>query len=115
MAGLIGETVKLTNLEAITRREVSRYQAQSFQSTLYALHDDEQKLYAVVSVPHLPRPWPSRIVVMAQVVDDQVVIIEDSTDKPLYEALMVNGGIPRENITLAYAGETVPPTLQPVP
>jgi hypothetical protein len=115
MAGLIREAIALTELETITRREVSQYQGQSFQSDLYSLHDDEQKLYAVVSVPHLPRPWPSRIVVMAQVIDDHVVIIEDSTDKPLVEALMVNAGIPREKIVLAYEGEHLPQAAYPVP
>jgi hypothetical protein len=45
---------------------------------------------------------------MAKVVDDKVIILEDTTDKPLYEALMVNGGIPRERIILAYKGETLP-------
>jgi hypothetical protein len=38
-----------------------------------------------------------------------VVIDEDtSVDKPLYEALMTNGGVPREKIILAYRGETLP-------
>jgi hypothetical protein len=35
------------------------------------------------------------------VVGDKVIIIEDNTDKPLVDALMVNGGVPREQITLA--------------
>jgi hypothetical protein len=43
-------------------------------------------------------------VVMAQVVGEKAVIIEDVTDKPLVEALIA-GGIPREKIVLAYQGE----------
>jgi hypothetical protein len=45
---------------------------------------------------------------MARVVGDKIFIDEDTTDKPLYEALMANAGIPREQIVLAYAGETPP-------
>jgi hypothetical protein len=104
------KSVKLDALSQIVRREVQLYLANSDTSKFYSFLDDAQKLYAVVSVPHLPRPWPSRVVVMAQVVGDKVIIIEDNTDKPLVDALMVNGGVPREKIILAYAGEAVPTT-----
>ncbi len=90
----------------ITRHEVAAYVANSFTSTLYALLDDTQKRYAVVALPHLPRPHPSRVVVMARVVEDKIIIDEDITDKPLVEALMTNAGVPREQIVLVYAGET---------
>jgi len=108
MVGIAQPPVKLTELEAITRREVDMYAGNSFTSKTYFIADDLQKLYAVVSVPNHPRPWPSRVSVMAQVVNDKVIIIEDITDKPLVDALMVNGGVPREKIILAYAGEEVP-------
>jgi hypothetical protein len=110
MVGIVREPITLTVLETITRTEVEKYLPISYTSKYYALLDDVQKLYAVVSVPQLPRPWPSRVVVMAQVVDDKVIIIEDITDKPLVDALMVNGGVPREKIILDYAGEAVPTT-----
>lgn len=108
MDGMIRLQIVLTQLEIVTRAEVEKYEGVSFTSKAYTLFDDEKKLYAVVSVPHLPRPWPSRIIVMAQVVGDKVVIIEDITDKPLVNALMHNAGIPREQIVLAYQGETMP-------
>jgi hypothetical protein len=47
------------------------------------------------------------MMVMARVVDDTVVIDHDSTDRPLYKELM-DAGIPREKIILAYAGEEAP-------
>jgi len=46
---------------------------------------------------------------MARVVGDYIVIDEDGTlDKPLYQALMINGSIPRDRILLAYKGEKLP-------
>lgn len=113
MVGITKEPIVLTDLEAITRREVKGYEARSFQGKCYSILDDQQKLYSVVFVHDLPRPYPSRVVVMAQVVGDKVVIIEDITDKPLKDALMVNGGIPREQIILAYAGEALPEAAPP--
>jgi hypothetical protein len=104
MGRVVKELIRPTELVAIIRAEVLKYVADSYTSKLYVILDDEQKLYAVVTVPHLLRPYPSRVVVMAQVVGEKAVIIEDVTDKPLVEALIA-GGIPREKIVLAYQGE----------
>jgi hypothetical protein len=43
---------------------------------------------------------------MARVVGNKVIIEEDTTDRPLVEAL-IRCGIPREHIILVYAGETL--------
>lgn len=90
-----------------TRLEVGKYAAIAIKAQMLPIFDDGQRLYAVIIVPDRPRPFPARVVVMAQVVSDKVIIIEDTTDKPLVEALM-QAGIPREQIVLAYAGESVP-------
>ena len=112
MDRVLREKIELTELEAKTRTEVEQYAAFSFTSKAYVIFDDEQKIYTAISVPHLPRPWPSRVIVMAQVVGDKVVIIEDITDKPLVDALVHNAGIPRDKIILAYRGEPVPEAAQ---
>lgn len=92
----------------ITRREVERYVATWYEGVMYSILDDQQQHYIVVDIPHYPREFPAGIVVMARVVGDTIVIEEDTTDKPLVEALMVNGGIPRAQIILAYQGEKLP-------
>ena len=95
-------------LVEITRREVQAYaNYYSFTGELRFLADDTGKQYAVVFIPNLPRPHSSRVVILAQVVGEKVIIIEDTTDKPLYEELM-RCGIPREQIILRYAGEKLP-------
>ena len=105
MVGIIQEQLSLSE---ITRREVERYVGYSDESNLYFLSDDEHHTYAVVDVPHFPRTYSTEIVVMARVVGDAIVIDEDTTDKPLVDALMVNAHIPRDKIILAYQSETIP-------
>lgn len=105
MTGLTTEHLMLAQL---TKREVERYVADSPMETHYASLDDKHHVYAVLAVGNRPQPTYVEVVVMARVVDDFIVIEQDTTDKPLYEALMVNGGVPREKIVLAYAGETLP-------
>ncbi len=98
----------LKEVVEVVRHEVADYaDAQTYKAATYFTQDDRQQIYSVVVVPELPRPFPARVVVMARVVADKVIIDEDTTDRPLYEALM-RAGIPREQIVLAYAGETLP-------
>lgn len=101
---------EIAALVDITRREVSLYAAPSDTAVLYPLIDDVHRHYAVLVVNNErpPHAKSTGIVVMARVVGEYVVIEEDRTDKPLHEALMVNGGVPREKIILAYKGEKLP-------
>lgn len=96
----------LDALNVTVQREVEDYaRGGDWKATTYPVSDPVRQTYAVVVVPDRPRPFPARIVVMARVVDDHVIIDEDTTDKPLFEELM-RAGIPREKIVLLYAGET---------
>ncbi|KAB2854632.1 MAG: XisI protein [Anaerolineae bacterium] len=106
MVSLIHPPMTNEALVQITRQEVERYVGFSPQAELYPILDDEHQTYAVAIIPHWPRQYPPDIVVMARVVEDKVIIEVETTDKPLIDALMINGGIPREQIVLAYAGET---------
>lgn len=94
-------------LVELTRREVKRYAGYSPIAKLYPILDDNSQTYAVVIIEDDPSARPASVVVMARVVNDRIIIDEDTTDKPLYEALIHNAGIPREKIVLAYAGEQV--------
>jgi hypothetical protein len=105
MADLVREN---TTLLTITRREVDLYAGNMAGAKLYPVLDDQNQTYAVIVVPDNAKDRPAWAVVLARVVGDYVVIDEDTTDKPLVDALMINGGIPRERIILAYAGETLP-------
>lgn len=78
----------------------------AWKARSYYLEDMQEQVYAVLDVPNSDHPLVKKpgIVVMARVVGDKVIIDEDITDRPLYEALM-EAGIPRQQIVLAYAGE----------
>jgi XisI protein len=97
----------VTDLNAIVEREVEGYSGPALKAVTRALADRERHIYAVVVIPDRPRPFPSRVVVMAHVEGDKVVIDEDTTDRPLWKEL-VAAGIPREQIILTYAGESLP-------
>jgi hypothetical protein len=99
---------RVLDLTAIVQQEVEDYaKGGSAKAITYPVSDHERRTYTVVVVPDRPRPFPARIVVMARIVEGTVVIDEDTTDRPLVNELL-RAGIPREQIVLAYAGETLP-------
>lgn len=113
MVGLIREMTPIKpsekSLNEIVRQEVARYAGYSPLAKLYPILDDSHQIYAVVIIEDDPAVRPAYVVVMARVMGDYIVIDEDrSFDKPLVDALIHNGGIPREQIILAYAGEKLP-------
>jgi hypothetical protein len=94
---------RLDHLTAIVQREVADYALESPNATAYYLEDAARRLYAVISVP-ARNPQKATVMVMARITDDRIIIDSDKTDRPLCDAL-VQAGIPREQIVLAYAGE----------
>lgn len=74
---------------------------------LFPMLDDMRKVYGVNAVDYPTREEIAMVIVLARIAEDKVVIEEDTTDKKLVDAL-VQRGIPREQIILAYAGEPIP-------
>jgi hypothetical protein len=89
------------------KRAVFAYAGGGDNIKVFPLANDEQKVYAVNVIDTPVRKQPAGVVVIARVVEDKVIIEEDSTDKPLVDAL-IQSGIPRDHIILAYAGEALP-------
>ncbi len=87
--------------------EVGKYAKKGLNGQDYLTQSDDRLLIAVVgwSIQHGKRYADASLIV--RIVDDWVVIERDQNDKPLVDALVQNG-IPRRQIVLAYAGESVP-------
>ncbi|MFN8371999.1 MAG: element excision factor XisI family protein [Anaerolineae bacterium] len=99
----------MDRLAQIVKEEVEKYAGtgEGINLRLFPISDDERKIYAVNAVDYPARSDSYFAVVMARVVGSYVIVEEDVTDKPLLDALLQRG-IPRENIVLAYQGEPEP-------
>lgn len=103
----MAEVKEHTQLIDIVRREVDLYAGETHDARMVSFSDPEKNLYGVIIIPDDANERPAYLAVLALIHHDYVIIEEDGTvDKPLHEALMVNGGIPRDKIVLAYKGET---------
>jgi hypothetical protein len=92
---------------AETVKEVTfSYAGGGFGIEVFPLANENLQVYAINVIDTPVRHQPAGVVVLVRIVDNKVIIEEDTTDRPLVDAL-IHAGIPRENIVLAYAGETI--------
>jgi sulfur carrier protein ThiS len=100
----------MDRLAEIVREEVQKYAAgnrRGYNLIVFPILDDNERVYAVNFISYPDRETGANVMLMARVVGDKVVIEEDTTNKPLLDALKQRG-IPREQIILAYQGEPIP-------
>lgn len=76
----------------------------------YLTQSIDGQMYTVVDVATVNGKRQADVSLAVRVVDDHVIIEHDMNNKPLVDAL-VQAGIPRTQIILAYAGEVVPGAL----
>lgn len=91
----------------IIREEVYKYGRSGMNIKFSHIFDEVRQVYAVTALPIPDRENGWEMVVMARVQDGYIIVEEDNTDKPLVEAL-IQRGIPRQQIILAYLGEALP-------
>jgi hypothetical protein len=103
----------METLEAIVREEIQWYAGDGVGANmlLFTIFDDKRLVYAVTSVDYPKRKSQAGVVVLARIWGDIVIIEEDATDRPLLDALLQRG-VAREQIVLAYAGEPIPDAAQ---
>lgn len=90
------------------RKAVERYAVKGINSDAYLTVSPDGDLLTVIDFAHDNKG--RRFVATSLVVrytDEFVIIQHDDNNKPLVDAL-VQGGVPRAQIILAYAGETIP-------
>jgi len=90
----------------VLHQMVAGYAGRALNGFGYLLTSEDEQVFAVVSVSHVR---DKRIVdtgLVARVAGDRIIIERDVNDKPLVDAL-VQAGVPRRSIVLAYAGESV--------
>lgn len=92
----------------IIRRKIAEYAKPSLTGEpSYLTQSEDGSLFTVVDVSAAGNKHQATISLAVRVLPGYVIIEHDINNKPLVDAL-VQAGIPREKIILAYAGEPVP-------
>jgi len=95
----------------ILKRTLEGYTGKALNGYSYLTSSSDESLFTVISVGFARKKRIVNVGLIVQVVGDHIIIERDINDKPLVDAL-VQAGIPREQIVLAYAGE---PVEEPIP
>lgn len=99
----------MESLNKILYDTISTYEAEGLNGYTYLTSNDEKTKFIVVAVADDNNVPPIFTNLIAHYEHDLIIIYHDANNKPLVDALVQNG-IPRDKIILAYAGETIAPT-----
>lgn len=97
----------MDTLKEIVHEVVAGYAGKALNGYSYLTQNLEGDVYTVVDIARVKQQHISGVSLVVRIVDDKVIIERDQNNKPLVDAL-IQAGIPREMIILAYAGENVP-------
>lgn len=100
----------MDTLKEIIHREVASYVGRGANGYSYLIENPEQTAWTVVFILNLDGKRIARTGLIVRFWNDQVLIEQDTNEPPLVDAL-VQAGIPRSQIILAYAGEPAPEAM----
>ena len=93
-------------LKEILRREMMGYAKKGANGNGYFTLSPDETVFGVLDVFVVQSERMADASLIARVIDNHIIIELDKNDKTLHEALL-QAGVPREQIVLAYAGEPV--------
>ena len=96
----------MDTLNELVEREMREYAGEGLNGFTHFTQSDDKVVMSLIFVGQIQGRKFSSISILARIVGQKIVIEDDKTNKPLVDRL-VQAGIPREQIILAYAGETV--------
>ena len=97
----------MDTLKHTVRQVVAGYTGKVLNGYSYLTQNEDGSVFTVVDVAQIKGRHVSGVSLVVRIVADKVIIERDQNDKVAVDALM-QAGIKREDIILAYAGENVP-------
>jgi len=94
-------------LTQILEDNMRGYAGEALNGYSYLTKSADDSVYTIVSVGHIQGRHFVETGLIARIIGRQIVIELDLNDKPLVDALL-EAGVPRQQIVLAYAGEPLP-------
>lgn len=97
----------MDRLKETLHEVMSGYAGRALNGYSYLTVNETQHMYTIVSIGEARGKRIVDTGLVARLAGDKIIIEHDVNDKPLVDAL-VQAGVPRQQIVLAYAGEKVP-------
>jgi hypothetical protein len=98
----------MDRIKKILLEAMEEYAIAGLNGMSYLMQNEAQDVFTVITLAKFQGKRFINTGLIVHIVDNTFIVIEeDINNKPLVDAL-VQAGIPRDKIILAYAGETVP-------
>lgn len=96
-----------SSLAELVKKSVFAYAGGGINLKTFPMANEEKQVYAVLIIDTPIHKQDAGIMVMARVEGDYVIVEEDTTGDPFFHVLLQHG-IPRDKIILAYRSEPLP-------
>ena len=93
-----------TTLRQILIEEMQKYTGEGYNDVAYLTVDEASQVYAIIDIARGHNTRVVSAVLVARLVDTQIIIDLDLHDKVLVDALKARG-VPESQITLAYQND----------
>ena len=100
----------MDKLRDILAKEITAYAGEMLNGYAYLMVSEDRNVFTVVSIAKIKTERVNQLSLLGRVVDNLIVIETDDSNKPLVDSL-VQAGVPRDQIVLAYAGEPIPESM----
>jgi hypothetical protein len=100
---------KMDSMKAVVRQVVAGYAGKGLNSMSYLTQSEDGSVLTVTDFAWIRGEHISGVSLMVRIVGDVIIVERDQNDKILKDALL-QAGIPREKIILAYSDEPIPET-----
>jgi hypothetical protein len=97
----------MDTLKSVLEKTIEGYTGKGLNGYAYLINDPVRDVYTVISVGYINGQRIVDADLIVRLVDDKIIIERDMNNKILLDALL-QAGVPRSQIILAYAGEPVP-------
>src|SRR5258707_217393 len=97
----------MDSLKATFQAVIEGYTGEGLNGHAYLVHDPALEIYTVISIGYMRQRRVTDANLIVRLIGDKIIIERDMNDKTLVDALL-QAGVPRQSIILAYAGEPVP-------
>ena len=97
----------MATLKQTVLKVVSEYAKDGLNCASYLTQNDDGSLLTVVDIEDSPKVHDMDVSLVVRIIGEKIIVERDLNNKPAVDAL-VQAGIDRNKIVLAYAGEPIP-------
>jgi len=95
------------DIKTVLEQELEGYAGEGANGVTIMTSSKDGNEFVLMVQAHIQGKPFTRVSVSVGIIGESIMIYEDRNDPPLVESLM-QVGVPREQIVLAYAGEPIP-------